>query len=645
MRLLGALILALALAAPAQADPFGELPFRAVPGVATCLQATGVPGELVRWTDTGIELLRADAGGLTPVGSVRLGDSVGCPEVAGQPNGAAVVAAVVRENDAYVVHAALRDPCRQGIPGCDGGPRAGGAFGAPVALKVPKRGRFERLSLAVAVAPSGDALVAARQNALAKRRMHVFAFRRPAGGGFLAPQAVTAALPDIVPFALVAGADARGGFTLAWTRSGDLRRTVLETASAPPDGAFGPVARIGPAGLFSDPVLAVSPDGRALLAYGTDAAVVVAERAPGAAGFGPGIAIGGDPGRITAALGDDGAAAVAWQFAGDGIPGVQVATRAGPGAFGAAREIAPSRPFPETPEGDAAAGWTAFVGGPPLDTRTLHATVGGGAFLVAWPDEGAQVATGALAGGAATRASLGSPVRAVTSLAPVTLADGRTAIALADDDANAGGILSAPGRLQLALPDTPRPASVPPPGIDVPRLSRQRLYADESAKLPIRCSGSCDVRATAGAITYEVRSRATAGPLSLTLWHPRVVHGFAPVELTAATPGSRATRTLHVRVPVTLRREPPVPKPLDVHVKKDGHDLIVTWRTAFAARRITFAVAAFEGGTPLDSRSAAGAGKRAFRVRLAKAAHADQVIVSAFGASGQSDREARVRVR
>ena len=37
MRLLGALILALALAAPAQADPFGELPFRAVPGVATCL--------------------------------------------------------------------------------------------------------------------------------------------------------------------------------------------------------------------------------------------------------------------------------------------------------------------------------------------------------------------------------------------------------------------------------------------------------------------------------------------------------------------------------------------------------------------------------------------------------------------------------
>jgi hypothetical protein len=63
MRVLGAVVLALLAAAPARADTFGELPFRQVAGVATCVRATGTPGELARWRKDGIELLRADANG------------------------------------------------------------------------------------------------------------------------------------------------------------------------------------------------------------------------------------------------------------------------------------------------------------------------------------------------------------------------------------------------------------------------------------------------------------------------------------------------------------------------------------------------------------------------------------------------------
>ena len=60
MRLLGALVLVLLAAAPARADTFGELPFQPVAGVATCLRATGAPGEIARWTEDGIELKHAD---------------------------------------------------------------------------------------------------------------------------------------------------------------------------------------------------------------------------------------------------------------------------------------------------------------------------------------------------------------------------------------------------------------------------------------------------------------------------------------------------------------------------------------------------------------------------------------------------------
>ena len=69
MRRLSLLIAAaVALLAPggAAAAPFGELPSGRSRGAATCLRATGAPGELVRQTKASVVLLRADASGLTP---------------------------------------------------------------------------------------------------------------------------------------------------------------------------------------------------------------------------------------------------------------------------------------------------------------------------------------------------------------------------------------------------------------------------------------------------------------------------------------------------------------------------------------------------------------------------------------------------
>src|SRR3954462_12334558 len=87
------LLLALALAglAPsnAVAAPFGELPFRQLAQSATCLRATGAPGELVRRTDSAIELTRVGQARALVLSAAH---SVGCPRAASRPNGAAVIA-------------------------------------------------------------------------------------------------------------------------------------------------------------------------------------------------------------------------------------------------------------------------------------------------------------------------------------------------------------------------------------------------------------------------------------------------------------------------------------------------------------------------------------------------------------------------
>src|SRR3954453_5450830 len=90
--------LLLAIAAPAGAAPFGELPFRPVPPSAVCVRATGVPGELIRWSQGGFTVMQARADGLHDAGAVKLGTIRNCPAVAADAaTGTAVVAATTTD--------------------------------------------------------------------------------------------------------------------------------------------------------------------------------------------------------------------------------------------------------------------------------------------------------------------------------------------------------------------------------------------------------------------------------------------------------------------------------------------------------------------------------------------------------------------
>ncbi len=203
---LAALALALALLAPATAGagsgpstalrdsltapPFGELPFRPVAGVATSVRTTGTPGELTRWSKDGVELLRADANGIAPAAVVRFGRTLSCPVVAGQADGAAVVAAFRGGG----MRAAVREPGR--------------GFTAPVTLPLE-------------LSRDGEYVVVG-----AAEQVATWIGSGPFGQG------------------LAAGVDGGGGVTLAWARGATSISLAIETASAAPGEAFGAPSRV-----------------------------------------------------------------------------------------------------------------------------------------------------------------------------------------------------------------------------------------------------------------------------------------------------------------------------------------------------------------------------------------------------------------
>jgi len=634
MRLLLALAFLLVAAAPAHADPFGELPFHAVHGAATCVRATGAPGEVARWTEDGFELLRADAAGLTPAATVKLGRAAGCPSFAGQPSGAAI-AALVSKGGARVV---LRDP--------------GGGFGTPVRLPIPA----ELEDIAVAVSPRGDAVVALLVSQ--KRSARVLAYRRAPGGAFGKPERV--AELAVRPFfaGIEAGIDGAGRVTLAWSGEGASIGTPVETASALSGVAFGTASRIGTAAPSDDePSLSVAPDGRALIAYESeDTGVTVAERPPGEERFGaPASVVPGREsalGTVALALADGGAAVVAWHTEGlKTSGGVRVSTRAAAGPFGAPRDVAPGRPL-KFGFGESFSLVTSS--GPPQDDPRLQAAIAGSGALLTWPEPSPGAvygAAGALAGGPFTRAPLGGPVRPAVSLAPLVLADGRAAVVWADDDLELGVLPTGHGRLHLAAAGAPPAADAPAPRVTVLPQPRQTLRVDEPILVRLRCAAACDVHAATShgrRSTEDVASRASAGRLTL-----KIV-GFGlltrrttrvAITLRASAPGARTSRTQRIRVPLRVRPSPPLPPLLDVRVRRSGDDLVVTWRTSFVARRAVFDVVAVGSDDVLATRDVRPRGRRSFRVTLRGAAAAHRVIVTAFGGSDVPPRHKTVDIR
>jgi hypothetical protein len=122
--------------------------------------------------------------------------------------------------------------------------------------------------------------------------------------------------------------------------------------------------------------------------------------------------------------------------------------------------------------------------------------------------------------------------------------------------------------------------------------------------------------------------------------------------VTATAPGGRLRSSVSRHVRIVQRPAPPVPVPLDVEARRDGRSVVVTWRTAFPARRCTFAV--FAGPTRRAERDVAGVdgvrgrGRTRFRTRLRSedGRPLRWVSILAIGLDGDEDpKTVRVRVR
>src|SRR6478735_2735504 len=232
------LLAMLAFPASAEAASYGTLPFTRLPDGTACVSPTGAPGEILRWTEGGVELLAATADGLRGADGVALGKLHGCPRVASDPGGAAVAAgATARE-----LRVAVREP-------------GAGSFAAPVRLAAIGT----VIELDVAVSARGDAVVAWAERNSSSSRVRIRVARRAAGGAFGVPE-------DIVPwreyeaFGDVQVGMAADGETLVVSREPTGRRTLVMARFGRPGTPLGAPQRLAFGGLFG-----MGRDGRALV--------------------------------------------------------------------------------------------------------------------------------------------------------------------------------------------------------------------------------------------------------------------------------------------------------------------------------------------------------------------------------------------
>jgi hypothetical protein len=369
------------------------------------------------------------------------------------------------------------------------------------------------------------------------------------------------------------------------------------------------------------------------------------------------------------ALAPDGGAVVAWR---DGYgDGVHAAARPPGGGFGA-----PVRLSSREASAFSSFGALATSGGPPVDDddRIRVAAGAGGRGAVGWIESGtafgapASVRLAQRSGANFARPlRIGSPVRDADRLVPwlglaepaVVWTDNRTAAGIVD--AYPAGL----GRLHLSRPAAPV-ANPPAPDVRV-RVPRRTIYAADPLVVDLDCAAACDVRAAVlprggrrrtgeargGAIatggrTTPGRLRLRAAPLSGAI-APRA-GGVIRLVVRATAPGGREVERQALRVRVRRRTPPPFQRPLAVRAHRAGDDVIVRWRTAGPARRMSFAAFGFRTrGNPArgeepPSAYRDGDGDRRFRARLTGAARVRWVAVYAWSIDGPG-RSVRVWAR
>ena len=645
---------------------WGEVGFRPAGGTATCLRATGLPGELVRSTATGAQFLQASAGGLTPVADVASeGSMQACPQAAARPNGIGIVAFAVRDGSEAFVRASLREPGGTWGPHVDALPVSDMVSGHPLAADISER---------------GDALVALA-GVNDKGRVQIVAARRSPGGAFGATETLFTAPKSASPpeglglltaSRVLAGVSASGDAVVAWSFQPSGKPRELWTAVAPAGAPFAAPVKLGTLRASSSFSLAVADGGQAVLAFvrGTD--VLVAERAPGG-GFGAPAPVGKADDLIlvmpAAAVRADGGAIVAWNnaLAGD----VQAVVRAQAGAFGAPVTIAAKTGlrfpksildlFAELFGEDGLGGFTSSGAGMDDDGGDARAMISAdGRGVVTWAGTAkrdgfwyspSRLATLPLAGGAPSDAPFGAELREAGSTTPLTSADGRLGIAWADNNDR-----EKDGRLHLALEGVPDGADPAPPQLTVIAPKRRVLASDEPLRFGVRCSAACDVRVQIGSgvlapgdtvsLTRAGRRQVSLDPSLAPLATLR--GGPVTLRLLYAAPGARHTISKNVTYRLRRLPDPPLPKVLDAGARRDGKEIVVTWRTDRPAKGSNFGVYGLKDREDtLDMvgyAEAAGSGRQ-FRARLRDNGRARYVNIVAGAKGTRKTHTTTIRVR
>ena len=260
--------------------------------------------------------------------------------------------------------------------------------------------------------------------------------------------------------------------------------------------AFGAPQRLATMPRLSHASLAVAPDGHALVSLTDETSILAAERAPGQRFGAPKrVAALKDPvgARTRVALDAAGRAAIAWS--GIAFGGVTAVTRAPSGAFATPVALAPAvrrLPVDVALVMDGGLSYEVPAGGWYFGGADIHAGLDAGGAWVSWESPqatggfryyAAALATLPFDGSPRTTQTVGGRTADAREVTRVTLTDGAPALMWLDDQA----------RLRLAT-EGAQTATTPPPDVRVGRPLKTALTSRDKLRLPIRCSGPCELR-------------------------------------------------------------------------------------------------------------------------------------------------------
>jgi len=281
------------------------------------------------------------------------GETADRPQIAIAPSGAATVVWYGFNGTNFIVQAATRPP--------------GGSFGAAVDLSATGQNAFQHQ---IAVAPDGTTTAVWQRSNGAHDIIQ--AATRPPGGSFGAAVDLSATGQNAFDPQIAFATD--GAVTAVWRRSNGVN-SIVQAATRPPGGSFGPAVDLSAAGQDAgQPRITFATNGAATVVWirnnGANSIVQAATRPPGGS-FGPAVdlsATGQGAFQPQIEIAPDGAATVVWIRNNGPNFIVQAATRPPGSSFGAPVDLSAtgqnaSEPqVAIAPDGAATAVWYRYDG-------------------------------------------------------------------------------------------------------------------------------------------------------------------------------------------------------------------------------------------------------------------------------------------